>query len=308
MAISQNAKQVIERPLDRGRVKSRQGGQGMTFDYIPTEYAIQLLNEAFDYSWDSRVFMHEVTDSLAIVGVELKVWDEQGNPIIKQQFGSCNINRGVDMGSALKGAASDGLKKCASQFGLALELYLDEAPATGFQAPKRAPAAPPAAPPAPPQAPNRPAPPRPPAAPAAPPRPPADRETRVAPPAGPGSGPPRPPAPPASRPNPFGNPGTASVPKPAAPAPPAPPRAAAAAAPAAPAPPRPNPFGGGNDGAKGINSTQMAALTSLASKKGLSQPDLIALAQVADPQGSPKQTFEELTHSEAIQVIKAAQQ
>lgn len=309
MAISQQARTVIERPLDESRVKTRQGGQNMNFKYIPTEYAIQLLNEAFDYAWDSRVFHQEHMDTCVIVGVELKVWDDQGNPIIKQQFGSCNINRGVDVGSAFKGAASDGLKKCASQFGLALELYLDEPAATNFRPPQRpAPSQGPVAPPAPPRAP------------VAPPRPPADRETRVAPPAGPGSGPPQPPAPPrpatppappappASRPNPFaGNSAgtTASVPKPPAPTPPAPPRTAAAAG--APAPPRPNPFGGNNT-EKGINSTQMAALTSLSTKKGLSQPDLIALAQVADAQGMPKQSFEELSHAEAIQVIKAAQQ
>lgn len=51
----------------------------------------------------------------------------------------------------------------------------------------------------------------------------------------------------------------------------------------------------------------MSALTSLAAKKGLSQPDLVALAQVVDPQGAPKQTFEELTHAEAIEVVKASQ-
>ncbi|MBD3260644.1 MAG: hypothetical protein GF334_03035 [Candidatus Altiarchaeales archaeon] len=301
MAISEQARTVIQRPLDRSRVKSRAGGQGMSFDYIPTEYAIELLNEAFDYAWDSRVFFHEKFEDSVIVGVELKTWEEQGNPIIKQQFGSCKINRGVDMGSAFKGAASDGLKKCASQFGLALELYRDDDPeaAGGFKPPQRTTpnrAKAPAAPPAPPA--------RPPA-PAAPPRPPADRETRIAPPAGPGSGPPRPPAPPASKPNPFagqGNTNTAPVSRPAPPpTPPAPPKAAAAAAPS-----RPNPFAGNSTG-RGINSTQMSALNSLANKKGVSQPDLIALAQVTDEQGHPKQTFEELTHSEAIQVIKAAQ-
>lgn len=296
MAIPENAREVIQRPLDRGRVKSRQGGQGMSFDYIPTEYAIELLNEAFDYAWDSRVFFHEKLDDCVIVGVELKIWEDQGNPIVKQQFGSCKINRGVDVGSAFKGAASDGLKKCASQFGLALELYRDDDPEAvgGFKPPKRT--TPPPARPAP-------APPARPSAPAAP-RPPAERETRVVPPSGPGSGRPSPP-PPASKPNPFAGTGAANsapLPRPAAPpAPPPPPKSASAAA-----SPRPNPFGGNSTG-RGINSTQLSALNSLATKKGVAQPDLIALAQVMDEQGHPKQTFEELTHSEAIQVIKAAQ-
>ena len=301
MAITEQAKSVIERRLDPARIKTRQGGQGMTFDYIGTEHAIQLLNEAFDYAWDTTVRSHEIFDGLAVALVELKVWDESGSPIIKQQFGSCNINRGVDTGAALKGAASDGLKKCASQLGVALELYLDDVPA-GFKPPTPGPAKRPATPPA--QA----------AAPAAPPA--AAPPSRPAAPAAPVSRP-APPAPPAGadRPNPFtgqGSPNTASVPKPSAPvaAPPAaPPK------PAAPAPPpaaasaaatRPNPFEG-NDSAKGITTVQMSALTSLAAKKGVTQTDLVALAGVVDEQGAPKQTFEELTHSEAIEVVKAAQ-
>ena len=272
----------------------------MTFDYIGTEHAIQLLNEAFDYAWDTTVKSHEIFDGLAVALVELKVWDSQGSPIIKQQFGSCNINRGVDTGAALKGAASDGLKKCASQLGVALELYLDDVP-SGFKPPAPGPAKRPSGPPQ--KAAASPA-----AAPAA----------RPAPPAAPPVARPAPAAPPAGadRPNPFtgqGSPNTASVPKPPAPvsAPPAapkpaapapPPVAASAAAPAA----RPNPFGG-NDTTKGITTVQMSALTSLAAKKGVSQPDLVALAGVVDAQGSPKQTFEELTHAEAIEVVKAAQ-
>lgn len=320
MAITEKAKSVIERVLDPSRVKSRAGGQGMTFDYIGTEHAIQLLNEAFDYAWDSRVVEHEILadGSLAIALVEIKVWDEAGSPIVKQQFGSCNINRGVDPGAALKGAASDGLKKCASQLGVALELYLDDVPAAGgFKPPTAAPsrpspapgpaaAPPPTAPPVRPSAPSappaRPAPPA--AAPArpAPPAPPTAQAPPVAPP---------PVAPPPARPNPFsgqqGGGNTASVSKPSAPVvtpparPAAPPPVAASAAAA-----RPNPFGG-NDSDKGITTVQMSALTSLAAKKGLSQPDLVALAQVVDSQGAPKQTFEELTHAEAIEVVKASQ-
>lgn len=300
MPITEKAKSVIERPLDKNRIKQRSGGAGgMTFDYIGAEYAIQLLNEAFDYSWDSRVFHHENTGDLVIVGVELKVWDDAGNSVTKQQFGSCNINRGVDVGSAFKGAASDGLKKCASQLGLALELYLDEPASAGFNAPTRQPAAAPTKP-----APSRPTPApharRPP--PSAPPAPPARRPPMPDPgprtnplPSGQAPAPTQPHKPPAvpRRVNPFEKDGatTASVPR--------------TPAPAAPVK-RADPFGGGA-AERGINTTQMSALTSLAGKKGISPPNLIALAEIADPQGAPKQEFENLTHGEAIQVIKAAQ-
>ena len=303
MAITEQAKSVIERPLDGNRIKQRQGGQGMVFDYIGTEHAIQLLNEAFEYAWDTKVISHEIFDGLAVALIELKVWDSTGNPITKQQFGSCNINRGVDTGAALKGAASDGLKKCASQLGVALELYLNDTP-SGFKPPTSGPAKRPSGPPQKAAAPAAPPAAAPPSRPAPPPAAAAERPTPPAPSAG------------AERPNPFtgqGSPNTASVPKPPVPvsAPavaskpeaPAPPPAAAAAAAAAT---RPNPFGG-NDSAKGINTVQMSALTSLASKKNVSHTDLVALAGVVDETGAPKQTFEELTHTEAIEVVKAAQ-
>jgi len=99
--------------------------------------------------------------------------------------------------------------------------------------------------------------------------------------------------------NPFANGGngtTAAVPKPAAP--PAPPKPVAV--------PKTNPFASQVAGS-GPNPTQLNALTNLSQRKGLSQLDMIALAGVVDETGNPKQTFEELSHAEAIQVIKASQ-
>jgi hypothetical protein len=281
MSITTQAKSVIERPLDRNRVKSRQGGGGMTFDYIPTEYAIQLLNEAFDYAWDTNILKHDIHDGLAVALVELRVWDENGNPIVKQQFGSCNINRGVDIGAALKGASSDGLKKCASQLGLALELYLDEIPAAGFKAPSRT-------------APSSSPPPSKPVASSAPvSKPPVSRPPPAAKPSSPAS----------ALPRPVGGANTAAVSRPTPsslpPAPKPQPGSVAASA-------RVNPFEK-TDVNKGITTVQMNALTSLAERKNVSPSDLILQANIVDGQGIPKQNFEDLTHAEAINVVKAAQ-
>jgi hypothetical protein len=69
--------------------------------------------------------------------------------------------------------------------------------------------------------------------------------------------------------------------------------------------PRSNPFASQAEGA-GPNPTQLSALTNIASNKSIPQHALIALAGVLDDSGSPKQTFEELTRTEAIQVIQAS--
>lgn len=306
MPLNEQAKNVIERPLPKEKIKQRPGKAGMTYDYVTPDFIISLLNEAFDYRWSTNVFHQTMYGDTAVVGLNLSVWDAENNCINKAQFGSCDVGRGMGPGEAFKGATSDAMKKAATLLGVALELYGDdETPKSQFQKPTVPTKAP--APPAPPRAPSAaPAPPRPPTPPQAVPAPPvpvpAAPASPVVPavPATPGTAPSAtsgvatPPKPV----NPFANGGTsASAPKPVPPTPPKPVEVSA---------PRTNPFAS-KASASGPNSTQINALTNLAEKKGLGQSDMVALAGVIDNDGSPKQTFEELTHAEAIQVIKASQ-
>ena len=313
MPLNEQAKNVIERSLPKEKIKQRPGKAGMTYDYVTPDFIISLLNEAFDYRWSTDVFHQTMYGDTAVVGLNLSVWDAENNCINKAQFGSCDVGRGMGPGEAFKGATSDAMKNAATLLGVALELYGDdETTKPQFQkptVPTRAPAPPvppkaPSAAPAPPRPPTplqaAPAPPGPaPAAPAAPVPAPAVPAAPVAP-AAPGTAPSAAPvvATPPKPVNPFANGGTpASVPKPAPPMPPKPVEVSA---------PRTNPFAS-KASASGPNSTQINALTNLAEKKGLGQSDMVALAGVIDSDGSPKQTFEELTHAEAIQVIKASQ-
>lgn len=275
MALSNKALEVVTRPLPREQVKQRPGKGGMTFNYISADLVIELLNEAFDRSWSTKILSSEVHDNTVVIGLELSVPDENGHPVVKQQFGSCDVGRGMGFGEAFKGAASDALKKAATLLGLGLELYHDEEVAA--PAPRLPQAKPPQGRLAAPQK-AAPAPPSPPRAPSAP-----------------------------KGGNPFangngnGNGSTASVPAPKPAAPPAPRNVPA------PAASRANPFASGASNDSGPNSTQMNAMVNLAAKKNLSQEQMIALADITDAHGSPVQTFEELTRPQAIEVIKAAQ-
>ncbi len=278
MSLSDKAFGVITRPLAKGQIKQRPGKGGVkSFNYISTAHVIELLNEAFSHHWNTRIISSVVHGDTAVVGLELAVPDENGQYIVKQQFGSCDMNKGMGPGEAFKGAASDAIKKCATLLGLGLELYQDED--TPSNSGPRLP-----------QTVSRPtssgklSAPKPPAAP------------RSATPAAPKAA--TPPAPRGASPskpnNPFGASGAVAnvpAPKPATP----------------PAPSRANPFTSAAANAAGPNSTQMNAMVNLAARKNLSQPEMIALAKVTDAQGNSVQMFEELTHSQAIQVIKAAQ-
>ena len=290
MPLSEQALSVVTRPLMREQIKQRPGKAGMIFNYISADLVIELLNEAFEHRWSTAIISSAIHDRTAVVGLELTVWDREENSIHKQQFGSCEMNAGMGPGEAFKGAASDALKKAATLLGIGLELYQDGD--TASAAPRL------------PQTQSRPTPPKAPSAPSAsrapvtPPRGPAALTSPA-----PAAAPPRPAAPRAPATPPSGNPfasgtsgTTASVPAPPKPV-----------APAAPAPPRANPFASAAATASGPNSTQMNAMTNLAARKNLSQPEMVALAGVSDEQGNAVTTFEELTHAQAIQVIKAAQ-
>jgi hypothetical protein len=279
MPLTEQARQVIERPLPQDKIKQRPGKAGMTYDYVTPDFIISLLNEAFEYRWSTAVFHQTMYGDTAVVGLNLTVWDTENNVINKAQFGSCDVSHGMGPGEAFKGAASDAMKKAATLLGVALELYSDdEAPKRQFQRP------------------TRPAPVRPTAVPSlGPARPPQERETTIMPPTPVPA--PRPALAPPKKPNSFANGGqTAAVPKPT------PPPAASKAVTA----PKVNPFASQAEGS-GPNPTQLNALTNLSQRKGLSQPDMIALAVIVDETGNPKQAFEELNHAEAIQVIKASQ-
>ncbi len=290
MPLSEQALSVVTRPLTKEQIKQRPGKAGMIFNYISADLVIELLNEAFEHRWSTAIISSAIHDKTVVVGLELTVWDGEGDSIHKQQFGSCDMNAGMGPGEAFKGAASDALKKSATLLGIGLELYQDDE--TSSSAPRL------------PKNQSRPTPPKAPSAPSAsrvpatPPRGPAALTSPA-----PAAAPPRLAAPRAPATPPSGNPfasgtsgTTASVPAPPKPV-----------APAAPAPPRANPFASAAATASGPNSTQMNAMTNLAARKNLSQPEMIALAGVSDEQGNAVTTFEELTHAQAIQVIKAAQ-
>ena len=300
MGLSQQAREVITRRLPAEKIKQRPGSGGMTFDYVTPATVIDLLNEAFDYQWDSRIFESKRDGDTVIVGMELKAWGEDGTPVVKQQYGSCEITRGLGVGEAFKGATSDALKKAATLLGVCLELYQDDsvsppqAPRNPVPRPSAPAASRPAAPAPPRPAPAKPVPPKPSPAKPVPP-------TTRAP-----AAPVAPPAPPKQQDNPFDKDAPTAtaevpVPRPAAPLPKAP-----RAAPAAPVAKKADPFGG--EAVGGISPTQLNALTNIASRKDMSQAELIALASVEDTEGNPKVVFDALENAEAIKVIRAAQQ
>ena len=99
MPLTEQAKNVIERPLPQDKIKKRPGKAGMTYDYVTPDFVISLLNEAFDYRWETNVFHQTMYTDTAVVGLNLTVWDAEDNAITKAQFGSCDVGRGMGPGT-----------------------------------------------------------------------------------------------------------------------------------------------------------------------------------------------------------------
>jgi hypothetical protein len=115
-------REVLCRPFLAEQVRSRPGQHGKTVSYVDVAAVITRLNEGCD-AWSFEVVSHKVDADEVIVLGKL-VADGQ----VKMHFGGSAITldkegRAVSIADDLKAAASDALKKCASLFGVALEMY-----------------------------------------------------------------------------------------------------------------------------------------------------------------------------------------
>lgn len=105
----------------------------MEWEYVTGTYVKKILNYVFGWLWDFEVVEHGEKGDLIWVLGKLTVKDKKGLTISKTQFGRADIKfqKGkphkpefmVDFGNDLKAATTDALKKCASEFGIASDIY-----------------------------------------------------------------------------------------------------------------------------------------------------------------------------------------
>ncbi len=114
---------VLTRPFPPELIRQRQGQGGKLLSYVETHAVIARLNEAADFEWSFEIVKHEILADEVIVLGKLTL-----DGVTKMAFGGSTVTRdagGRDLSLAddLKSAASDATKKCASLFGIGLELY-----------------------------------------------------------------------------------------------------------------------------------------------------------------------------------------
>ena len=135
---SLNAKQlqrILVRTPDQ-YVKKRPAKGGGTWDYVTGGYVKKCLNLLFGWDWSFEIVEQMIMSGEAIVKGKLTC-NSNGRTIVKMQFGNKDIvykkepdkdgNRvPLSIGNDLKSAATDALKKCASEIGIAADIYNKE--------------------------------------------------------------------------------------------------------------------------------------------------------------------------------------
>lgn len=153
----EDARAVIERPLDRSMIKERDAGFGKKLSYISGSTVINILNDAFGfYGWNWEIVEQKVIESLPKYNKSKNTMEEQPPyvqvlgrltipmlGIVKEQYGTKILIGGAsEQEGATKSATTDAMKKCATMLGIGIELYEDsipEEPKPSYQAPKAQP-------------------------------------------------------------------------------------------------------------------------------------------------------------------------
>lgn len=125
---------LILNETPRYKIKKRKGKGGMFFDYVDIGYVLEQLNLLTGHRWDFEVLWQtSIEEALKVNQVvirgELTIHGKDGSKTKKVDYGNQDIkkkkssNEFLDFGNDMKGALSDCIKRCARQFGVALDVY-----------------------------------------------------------------------------------------------------------------------------------------------------------------------------------------
>ena len=135
-AFSELQLMLINEPTPEDEVEIKTDENGFKYKSVKGSYVKKRLNLIFSFNWNFKVITSEYVKeaSEVICEGEIEVHTEKGS-IIKQQYGSSMVasknsgsgNRSffkpVNLGQSYKAAATDALKKCASEIGLFWDIY-----------------------------------------------------------------------------------------------------------------------------------------------------------------------------------------
>lgn len=134
--------QLLLSPTPAQYVKKRPAKGGGTWDFVSGGYVKKQLNLMFGWDWDFEIINEILEPSARQAIVKGRLTCRVGDrTIVKMQYGRSDIkyktakdekgnkvttDEPLDLGNDLKAAATDCLKKCASEIGIAADIYNKE--------------------------------------------------------------------------------------------------------------------------------------------------------------------------------------
>lgn len=119
----------IAQKTPKDHIYTRPAKGGGTWDFVTGVYVKKVLNYSFGWQWSFEVKDHGKQDDLVWVLGRLTIFPGTDKQIVKEQFGRADIKYkkgtkiSLDYGNDLKSATTDALKKCASELGIASDVY-----------------------------------------------------------------------------------------------------------------------------------------------------------------------------------------
>jgi recombination DNA repair RAD52 pathway protein len=113
-------------------IKTRPGAGGRSFKYVDTAYVVNELNRLFGLFWEWKIADKKIDATDIWIQGELTVKNTDGFSITKTGFGgskvktSTSTGKPLDISNDLKAASTLALKKAASLFGIASDIYYPE--------------------------------------------------------------------------------------------------------------------------------------------------------------------------------------
>ena len=130
IVLNEKQLQILLRKTPKSHIYKRPAKGGGQWEYVTGTYIRKVLNLMFNFNWDFEVVEHKFDLALkqAFVLGKLTVRTNE-KTIVKMQFGTKDImfrrnsDLPLDIGNDLKAATTNALKKCASELGIASDVY-----------------------------------------------------------------------------------------------------------------------------------------------------------------------------------------
>jgi len=110
-------------PTPKKLIRSRPGKAGQTWNYIPVRFFELKLFSIFGLNWKFEIIDTKYTQNEVIIKGRLTIKLNNGNEVVREQFGGAAKKEKIELHNIHKAAVSDAFKRCCIQLGLFADVY-----------------------------------------------------------------------------------------------------------------------------------------------------------------------------------------